>query len=221
MTVKAYEASDDACVFDFETLSQEATKGVVVSLALLNFSEYRFTSNPYTYEGLLEKTRMIKFDVKDQIENYGRKINKDTLNWWKGQSEEAKKQLQPSKDDVSISKLYDWFVVNTMKQNLKKVYTRGNTFDPIFMTYLMIDTNKPEPYPWWTIRDTRSMIDGMAYGSDLSNKFIPDGLKSKFIAHDPRHDIVMDVMRLQTLAQSIADYEEPVSKSYLDDDIPF
>jgi len=218
MTVKAYEASDNVVVYDFETLSQEATKGVVVSLALLNFNEDRFLANPYTYEGLLAKTKMIKFDVKDQVDNYGRKVNRDTLNWWKKQSPEARKQLIPSKErDVPITKLYDWFVVNTMKSNIKKVYTRGNTFDPIFMTYLMIDINKPEPYPWWTIRDTRSMIDGMTYGSDISNKFIPDGLKEKFIAHDPRHDIVMDVMRLQVLAQSIEGYEP----SNLDDEIPF
>ena len=59
------------------------------------------------------------------------------------------------------------------------------------------------PYPWWIIRDTRSMLDGMLWGSGIDNKFIPDGLEEKFVHHDPRHDIVMDVMRMQTVASAL------------------
>jgi hypothetical protein len=40
----------------------------------------------------------------------------------------------------------------------------------------------------------------MAWGAGLSNGFVPEGLEEQFVAHDPQHDIVMDVMRLQTLA---------------------
>ena len=43
----------------------------------------------------------------------------------------------------------------------------------------------------------------MSWGIDLRNGFIPEGLESVFVAHDPQHDIVMDVMRLQTLALAL------------------
>jgi len=199
----AYDGLNNACIFDFETLSQEQTNGVVVSMAMLNFSESRFTSDTisYTFDELVEQTHMIKFDVQDQVKSYKRHINKDTLNWWMEQGDLAKEQIKPSSDDKSISELYGFFVVNK-SANVKKVYTRGNTFDPIFLEYIMRQTGNPMPYEWWEVRDTRSIIEGLSWGSDLKNSFIPPNCEN-FIAHDPKHDIAMDVMRLQTLVQAI------------------
>jgi hypothetical protein len=199
----AYDGLDNACIYDFETLSQDQVNGVVLSMAMLNFSEMRFNGdNPHTYEELLEKTHIIKFDVEEQVKKYGRKINKETLKWWGEQSGEAQKSLKPSAKDKSISELYQFFVVNKCT-NLNKVYTRGNTFDPIFLEHIMKQCGDPMPYNWWEIRDTRSLIEGLTWGSDLKNSFIPEGLEEKFIAHDPRHDIVMDVMRIQTVVRYI------------------
>ena len=200
----AYDGLNNACVFDFETLSQEQTNGVVVSMAMLNFAESRFTSDTmaYTFSELVENTHMIKFDVQDQVKSYKRNINKDTLNWWMEQGDLAKEQLKPSSDDKSISELYSFFVLNK-SVNVKKVYTRGNTFDPIFLEYIMRQTGNPMPYDWWEVRDTRSTIEGLSWGSTLKNSFVPEGCQESFIAHDPKHDVAMDVMRLQTLVQAI------------------
>ena len=41
-------------IYDFETLSLDVNKGVAVSLAMLNFDTDRFTTEPYTYEELLD-----------------------------------------------------------------------------------------------------------------------------------------------------------------------
>ena len=60
-----------------------------------------------------------------------------------------------------------------------------------------------EPYKWWDIRDTISFIEGLSYGADIKNNFIPDDLKEAFVAHDPRHDVAMDVMRMQTLIEAL------------------
>lgn len=198
-----YDGLNDACVFDFETLSQEQTNGVVVSMAMLNFSESRFTSDTlaYTFDELVDSATMIKFDVQDQVKSYSRKINKDTLKWWMNQGALAKEQLTPSPDDKSISELYSFFVLNK-GVNVKKVYSRGNTFDPIFLEYIMRQTGNPMPYKWWEVRDTRSVIDGLSWGADIKNSFTPPGCEN-FIAHDPKHDIAMDVMRMQTLVQAI------------------
>lgn len=198
----AYEGLNNACIFDFETLSQEQTNGVVLSMAMLNFAESRFVSDiAYTFDELVENTHTIKFNVEEQVKKYKRQINKDTLDWWSQQGDLAKKQLKPSKDDVSIDQLYNFFIVNK-SANVKKVYTRGNTFDPIFLEYIMRQIHKPMPYDWWEVRDTRSLIEGLSWGTDLKNSFIPEGCEN-FIAHDPKHDIAMDVMRLQALVQAI------------------
>jgi hypothetical protein len=194
---------NDCIIYDFETLGQDQRKSVVLSMAALAFNEEKFVSeNPYTYEELLMSAKYIKFNVEDQVNKYKRTIDKSTLEWWSKQPPEARKTLTPSKDDVSIVELYP-FVMDLIDDpvNVKKVYTRGNTFDPMFLQYLLEDLGKKDPFPWWTVRDTRSMLEGMAYGSDISNKFIPEELKEAFVHHNPIHDIAMDIMRLQTLSR--------------------
>ena len=192
---------NDACVYDFETLGQNPRSAPVVSLAVLNFSRDRFRINAYTYRELLDAVSVIKFNVEDQVMNHGKKIEPDTLRWWGKQSKAAQKQLAPTPWDQPISDLPSWFIENT--QSPKATYTRNNTFDPIFLDQLMKDVGSCLPYDWWTIRDTKSTIDGMAWGHDVQDNFIPDGLESHFVAHDPAHDVAMDVMRLQFLARAI------------------
>lgn len=187
-------------IYDFETLSQDQRKGVVVSFALLEFDESRYMSDPYEYGELLKMCKYIKFDVIDQIENYGRSISKQTLEWWNEQGDKAKRQLKPSSADRKISELFDFIQVSCDLKSIKKSYTRGNTFDPVFLQHLMSDIGKVEPFHWKTVRDTRSMIEGMSYGMNIDNDFLLDEVKDLFVKHDPCHDISMDVFRMQSLA---------------------
>jgi hypothetical protein len=194
---------NECVIYDFETLGQDQQKSVVVSFAMVTFSEKRYIDDPYTYEELVDSCKYIKFNVEDQVINFGRKINKETLEWWNSQGEEAKKQIRPSKEDRSILEFYEFVINNCECANIKKSYTRGNTFDPMFLQYLMSDTGRQDPFHWRTVRDTRSMIEGMSFGMKLDNGFTPGDLASKFVKHDPRHDVAMDVMRMQLLAQAI------------------
>jgi hypothetical protein len=64
-------------------------------------------------------------------------------------------------------------------------------------------TGNPEPYDWWSVRDTISYIEGLSHGIDIDTGFIPEGLAEHFVKHDPCHDIAMDVMRMQVIVQAI------------------
>jgi len=194
---------NECVIYDFETLGQDQKKSVVVSFAIIAFSEKRYLYEPYTYEELVDSCKYIKFDVEDQVVNFGRKINKETVDWWNSQGDEAKKQIRPSPEDRSIYELYELLINSCECPKIKKSYTRGNTFDPMFLQYLMDDTGHQDPFHWRTVRDTRSMIEGMSFGMDLDNGFTPGDIASKFVKHDPRHDVAMDVMRMQLLAQAI------------------
>ena len=186
-------------IFDFETLSQDPVHGVVVSMAMLNFNELRFTSSDkYVYGELVSDAKFIKFNVEEQVKDFGRKIEPSTLEWWGKQSKQAQKILKPSDDDRSITELYDFFIEH-MPDYPAKIYTRRNTFDPIFMTSLMKASGKPKPYQWWDVRDTISYMEGLTANTSINTAFIPEGLEEHFVAHDPRHDIAMDVMRIQHL----------------------
>ena len=195
---------NECVIYDFETLGQDQRNSVVVSYAMITFSENRYIENPYTYKELLDSCRYIKFEVEDQIVNYHRTISKETVEWWNSQGEEAKKQLRPNAEkDRNIDTLYEFIINNCDHNKVKKVYTRGNTFDPMFLQYIMLDTGHRDPFHWRTTRDTRSMIEGMSFGMNVDNSFMPSGLKDCFVKHDPCHDIAMDIMRMQLLAQAI------------------
>ena len=193
---------DDCVIYDFETLGQDQRNSVVLSFAMITFSERHYKSDPYEYMELVNKAKFIKFDVASQVEA-GRKINLETLKWWKDQGDEAQKQLRPLTDDKPLSALHDFIKKNTEDCKIKKSFTRGNTFDPMFLQYIMEETGHKDPFHWRTVRDTRSMIEGMSFGMKVDNSFTPSGFENQFIKHDPRHDIAMDVMRMQLLAQAI------------------
>jgi len=194
---------NDCIIYDFETLGQDQRNSVVLSMAALPFTEDRFTSdNPYTYEELLCSTKYLKFDAQEQVTVYKRKIDNVTLQWWTKQPAEARKSLAPSESDAPLTDLYP-FLMDLIDDpsHAKKVYTRGNTFDPLFLESLLEAIYKKDPFPWWTVRDTRSMIEGMTFGTDIKNNFIPDELKDKFVRHNPIHDVAIDVMRMQYIAR--------------------
>lgn len=192
-------------IYDWETLGQDFETAPVLSLGYLEFNPEKFLSEePYTYEELLNLCGYVKFDVEDQVKNYGKKIQKETMEWWKSQGDEAKKVLKPSKSDKKISvlpQLLDMYFVDFWK--VQRCWTRGNTFDPMFMRQIMSDVGKEDPFKWWTIRDTRSYLDALLIGSDMDNKFVLPEWQDKFVAHDARHDIVVDTLRMQELVRAI------------------
>lgn len=194
-----------SCIYDFETLSNDAFNGVVLNIAAIKFDEKRFISKPYTFEELIDSAKYMKFNVEEQVRKYGRVIKQSTLDWWKEQGPQAQKQVRPSKDDVSISELYEFLSLEVQIQNCDKVYTRGNTFDPILVATIMQQIGREDPTRWWTVRDTRSLFEGMTYGHGIRSSFIPEGLEGVFMAHDAKHDVAMDVMRFQYLARLLSD----------------
>ena len=193
---------DDCIIYDFETLGDQYT-GVAVSLAVLKFNENNYTLNPYNYKDLVSQTAFIKFNVEEQVTKYKRRIEKPTLKWWEKQSVEAREQLKPSPSDLSISDLWKFLTDYMQGMDVRRVYTRGNMFDPVLMESLLYACDKGIPYPWWNVRDTRSFLDGLLWGSDINDKFMPDGCAEDFIHHDPRHDIALDVMRMQSVVQAL------------------
>lgn len=194
---------NNCVIYDFETLGQDQRKSAVLSLALLSYDESRFTENEYSYDELLNNCKYIKFNVDEQANKYGRSVSKETIDWWLAQGDEARKQLAPSENDESIDTLHAFLMENIDFKTLKKAFTRGNTFDPIFLDSVLENCGTKNPMHWRIIRDTRSMIEGMSYGMNIKNDFMPSALEAKFVKHDPRHDIVMDVMRMQLLARAI------------------
>ena len=195
---------NNCMIYDFETLGQDVLNCPALSLAAYSFDTERFISDPYTLDEVVEDSLYMKLDVTEQVKKYGRVIEKDTVDWWSKQSKAAQvSQLRPLPNDLSIDKISD--ALAGIYENKSNVYTRGNTFDPVLLDMICKITGTKSPYPWWSIRDMRSMIDGLSFGSNISNSFMPDSVDSKAVVlHDPRYDIALDVLRYQTLVQAIS-----------------
>jgi hypothetical protein len=188
-------------IYDYETLGQNPVKAAVVCLATLVFEESRFLNNPYTYEELLSQTKLFKFQVEPQLK-YGRTICPESVKWWKTLPPTIQALLKPLHSDLDISEIPSIFKSVNIGL-MDKVYTRGNDFDPVINQTIYDYFKQNGDYAWWKLRDTRSLFDGMTYGHNIKNTFIPEGLEEKFQKHHPTHDIVMDVMRFQYLVQLI------------------
>lgn len=194
-----------AVIYDYETLSNVPAEAPVTSMAITRFDSARFVSQPYTLEEIVATASYHKFDVAEQVQKFGRKINKSTLDWWMEQDKEVRDaQIAPKPTDISITELRTIFLQHYQKGDL--VFTRGNTFDPIITDFMLKAMGQdPNLHYYGDLRDTRSYIDGMSYGSDLSNGFTPPELEDKTIdKHDPRVDIALDILRIQALAQAIS-----------------
>jgi hypothetical protein len=188
-------------IYDFETLSLDRVNGVVVNLAVLEFDETRFKDNPYTFSELVSLTRFIKFDTLKQ-KNRGRTVDQSVLSWWKTLPSDISNQIIPTPDDKDTSTLPDFFAQFNWPE-INRVFTRGNTFDPIILEYLLKETNTPLPYDYWKLRDTRSFLDAFLYNTPYNDRFMPDNLDIPFQKHNPLHDVSIDVMRLQTILKAL------------------
>ena len=189
-------------IYDFETLSTDVYRGVIVNIAGTQFDETRFKSNPYTFDELVDNTKLMKFDVEEQVKVYDRKIKPSSLEWWKKQDPEVKALLNPSDEDVSISELPNFMINELQTPIAKRVWSRGNTFDPMLVQFVFEQLGIEDPTPFWVIRDVRSYIEGFTYGTEIRNNFMPNDVTT-FKAHNPIHDVAMDVYRLQFLVRTM------------------
>jgi hypothetical protein len=158
-------------MFDVETLGVESNS-VILSLACIYFNP---DERP-TYKELVDSAFFVKFNVRDQVENYGRKIDKGTLQWWEKQCEIVrKKSFIPSKDD----------------RNLK---TGVESFHHSIERQLKVETLLP--YNRW--RDVRTAVDFLTGGNNgyCTVDHVDFLYERDIIKHDPVIDCALDIMML-------------------------
>lgn len=205
-------------ILDFETLGKDPTTCAVVECSYVVFDWDKFDSDkPYTFNELLKLVQYSKFNIIDQVHNHTLSIDKSTLKWWESQSPEVKRAIEPSNTDIKI----DEFIRNVISylNNVKINYwwSRSNTFDPIILWNISHKTNYKdkisEILPHYNVRDTRSFIDGKTDFKVKYNGFCPmkdEKLwKKLFVQHSSKHDIVADILRLQTMSRLEKDLEIP------------
>lgn len=205
-------------ILDYETMGQDPTTCAAVDCSYVAFDWARFKNDPYTFDELLGMTQRAKFDVQDQVKRHGFNIDPSTVEWWSQQDKEVRQLIRPSQEDISIEVfLGNLQVYLEQHPYLKYWWSRSNTFDPIILWHMTAKANvKPvfaKLLPHWKVRDTRSFIDAKTNFSLKSNGFTPMKNESRwnevFKQHSSRHDIVADILRLQTLTRLDLDLDVP------------
>ena len=193
-------------ILDFETIGQNALKCPIIDVAYVVFDWDMFLEQPYSFEGLVSKVRTDKLSVKDQMAR-GCSFRQSDLDWWNKQSPEARANIKPKQDDLTIEQFS-----NNIFEYLRKVgkiqywWSRGNSFDPVILERVMFDLGKHdlmnEYLRWWRVRDIRTYIDAK-FNFETKNGFVPVAdeayWNSTFIGHDSKHDIAADILRLQAI----------------------
>jgi hypothetical protein len=196
-------------IIDFETL------GSVSNAAVIDLAVIAFDTNPEnveTFDELVARGKRIKFNLASQRGK--RLFSKSTLQWWKEQSAEARKNLAPSEQDVTtlegIKLFLDYCRENGVDQWKSLMWCRGMSFDfPILVDLIRdlyrdqdepeneIVTEKLEPVKFWNQRDIRTAIEAYSLTRGLSMCPLPNGTLKGFVAHDSVHDCAKDILMLK------------------------
>ena len=208
-------------IIDFETIGQNSREVPAIDCSYTVFDWERFTSdNPYSFKELVLNMEYAKFDIKDQMVNHGCKYSERDLQWWLDQPAELRTNMKPNheldlKSDQFVDKLIDYL---QQKGNISYWWSRSNSFDPVILERIAQNAGRLEKLgaylKWWSVRDTRTQIDAK-FNFDVPGKkngFIPvsniEKWEYNFKAHDSKHDVAADVLRLQTIVRAEADLEQ-------------
>jgi hypothetical protein len=183
---------------DVETLGTEST-AVILSIAYVPFS---FDEKP-DYVELLGRSKFLKLNVEQQLRNYKRTVEPDTIKWWEKQCDMVKQK------SFIKSKLLDCDVstaLNTMKQDIGLDIETNNNRDTIFwargsLDQMCLDSLSKQVHgkmfiPFNNWRDIRTAVDLLYDTSAGGYCKVPGFNPDVVLKHDPVHDICYDVMQL-------------------------
>lgn len=180
---------------DVETLSTK-DDAVVLSAAITWFDA---ADTDVTYEDLVARSLYVKFDAKEQIDKYQRKVSSDTLQWWSQQSESIRKLcFKPSPKDSSavegIEKIRAY--IKSVNPNETLFWARGS-LDSRVLEFLCsaVGVAPIARYNQWM--DVRTAIRLLKETTNAAGYCpIPDFDDSVIMKHNPLDDIALDVLML-------------------------
>ena len=143
-------------------------------------------------DGIVEKLEL-RPTLEDQTEIYNRIINDDTIRWWSTQNSAALEEAmgdndrEPLKDCMEKLYKFCW--------NRQAVWSHGAPFDVVVMETAMRQTltDRPNPIPWpfYTVRDTRTLFEiaGVSlkdkkYSTKTTHKAVEDAAHQAIVVQD-------------------------------------
>jgi exodeoxyribonuclease VIII len=160
---------------DMETMAV-SPNAVVLSLGAVQFDPYRDGYGLSIY---------FRIDLDDQ-DALGREIDPGTLDWWAKQDPTIMEEAFSPDNRISLVDAMDQF--HKFAWGCDAFWSHGATFDLVILENIYRQLNKPVPWNYWQLRDTRTLFD---LGLDPE---MPQGNK---------HDALQDAIRQSVGVQNI------------------
>jgi hypothetical protein len=175
-----------SCIMvDMETISTKPN-ACILSLAAVKFDLYD--------EYIPMDGRVWHFDIDEQTEKYARDVDEDTLGWWASQGEAAIQSSFSDNNRQTCDEIMSEF--HKFCWNTSEIWSQGTIFDITILENLLTQMNRPTPWNFRQIRDTRTMFgSGIPYTYDNPCK------------HDPLADCVAQALAIQQIFKWIKSHE--------------
>jgi exodeoxyribonuclease VIII len=133
-------------MIDLETLSTRPD-AVILSLGGIKF-------DPYT-QNQPHDPLYFKVDVDSQT-NMGRHVMQETLDWWATQPEKIQEDALGEQDRISLEECVR--SINKWSVGVDVFWCQGPLFDYAILQNLYAQLEKPVPWQYWSIRDSRTLF---------------------------------------------------------------
>jgi len=133
-------------MIDLETLGTKPDC-VILTLGAIKF-------NPFTdqqpHSGIYQK---IDIDEQDAL---GRTQDDSTIEWWGRQSESVQEEAFTEDGRITLERMTN--EINKFLVGVDVVWAQGPAFDIVILENLYQQLNKPIPWNFWQIRDSRTLF---------------------------------------------------------------
>lgn len=162
-------------MLDMETLAV-SPNAVILSLGAVHFDPNNDTTDDELY---------FKIDLDDQ-DKLAREIDPNTLDWWAKQDPDIMEEAFSPTDRIPLIEAMDRF--HKFAWGCEAFWSHGATFDLVIIENIYRQLNKPLPWNYWQLRDTRTLFD-LGWDPEM-----PKGRK---------HDALQDAIRQSIGVQNI------------------
>lgn len=161
---------------DLETL------GTCPNAVILTLGAVRF--NPKTEE--LYDELYLRFDVDSQLD-LGRKVDEKTMEWWGKQDKDVMWEALDPEGRLDLNYCLDQ--LNKFLVGSSKIWVHGCGFDSVLLESLYRMLQRPIPWQYWQIQDSRTLFNLMEedprklFQTQLHNALQDSINQSKAIIH--------------------------------------
>ena len=136
-------------MLDLETLSTRP------DATILTFGACKF--NPYKQEDIVDGI-YFRVNVDEQIA-LDRHVDDNTIAWWGKQAEDVYAEAFDPNDRISLEQFTQ--ELNRFIVGVDNIWAQGPVFDIVILENLYRMMGKPTPWPYYTIRDSRTLLKAL------------------------------------------------------------